>query len=90
MAALHRLHHRHHCHCHCHHCHCHCHCHHTPFGTDQHHRDGIPPCLSQGVEDGPATVDLRGMPPALAELIVASALSALEKRAARTGRCQVR
>jgi len=43
----------------------------------------------KGVEEGPATIDLRGVPPSLAEIIVVSVLSAFEKRSTRLQRCQV-
>ncbi|GAX74542.1 hypothetical protein CEUSTIGMA_g1991.t1 [Chlamydomonas eustigma] len=41
------------------------------------------------VDEGPATIDLREMPPTISELVVQYVLSAFEKRAIKTGRCQV-
>lgn len=43
----------------------------------------------KGVEDGPMTFDLRSVPPTVAEVILVSVLASLDKRAAKTGRCQV-
>lgn len=37
------------------------------------------------VDEGPVSVDLRGMPPTVAELLVLAVLAAFDKRAAKTG-----
>lgn len=47
------------------------------------------PINIKGVEEGPSTIDLCGIPPTLAEVIVMAVLSAFERRAVKTGRCQV-
>lgn len=42
-----------------------------------------------GVEDGPTTVDLREIPPTIAEVMVLAVLAAFERRADKTGKCFV-
>ena len=42
----------------------------------------------KGVEDGPTTIDLREIPPTVAEVIVLAVLEAFERRAVKTGEAE--